>query len=283
MVSQPVCLMTPLQSFSMKRGFVRFLRSGFPPPLEIRTQTHCLAGNRVVGLIYVAPRPDGFCIFKADGTYEGQDRRQHSVFRAGDIYVRRGTSSEPWRQEDVERIIRRLVDFEKESWRAERTRDLEHHISGAFAAASIAKSPIGTLSWDLDSETFARSSLEILRAADEIVVREFTSRAAATCLEALLRHDQSDTVGTIIDRLTLLVALGVYYDKPIGDALPLSANMPETVHLIPITEQGVYVGDHGHRIEIRWYIRDPGHAAQRRGRSQASTTKFHGSLQASGA
>lgn len=63
----------------------------------------------------------------------------------------------------------------------------------------------------------------------------------------------------------------------------LSANMPETVQPIPITEQGVYVGGHGNKIKNRWYINHPGHAAQRRGGCQASAAKFHGSLQASGA
>lgn len=82
------------------------LRQYIDEPFDIRTAVHTIDGHRV-GLLYVAPRADGFCIFKADGQYE-VDGKTKAAFRKGDVYARHGSASEHWQQADVARIRRVL-------------------------------------------------------------------------------------------------------------------------------------------------------------------------------
>jgi hypothetical protein len=74
------------------------MRTWIPEPFDVRVAVHEISG-RLVALIYVAPNPDGFCIFKADGFHDGK-----TVFRAGDVFVRHGSASERWQQTDIARI-----------------------------------------------------------------------------------------------------------------------------------------------------------------------------------
>ena len=78
-----------------------------PRPFEIRCATHYRDGQYYV-IIYVAPHPDGFCIFENDGGY-GEGKTQAIIFRAGDVFARHGTRSERWNQRDIEGIKQRLM------------------------------------------------------------------------------------------------------------------------------------------------------------------------------
>lgn len=74
------------------------IKTWVPEPFDIRVAIHEVSGCRVA-MIYVAPSPDGFCIFKADGFNAGRP-----VFRAGDVFARHGSASERWQQADITRI-----------------------------------------------------------------------------------------------------------------------------------------------------------------------------------
>jgi len=82
------------------------LRAYLDESFDIRTAIHIIDGHRV-GLLYVAPHPDGFCIFSADGNYEEKGKTKQA-FRKGDVCARHGSSSEPWHQRDIDRIRRIL-------------------------------------------------------------------------------------------------------------------------------------------------------------------------------
>ena len=76
---------------------------------ELRVGIHQQQGQTFV-LIYVAPHPDGLCVFERDGSYpDPATGRPHIAFRAGQVFARHGTSSEPWNQHDVATIKRRLA------------------------------------------------------------------------------------------------------------------------------------------------------------------------------
>lgn len=77
-----------------------------PKHSEIRSAIHEHRGQSFV-LIYIAPHPDGFCIFERDGVYQ-DGKEQKFIFRAGEVYARHGTKSERWKQEDQAMIIQRL-------------------------------------------------------------------------------------------------------------------------------------------------------------------------------
>lgn len=78
-------------------------------PFDLRVGIHPYQGQTFV-LIYVAPHPDGFCVFERDGAYlDPVTGKPRMVFRAGQVFARHGTSSEPWNQGDIAAIKRRLA------------------------------------------------------------------------------------------------------------------------------------------------------------------------------
>jgi hypothetical protein len=78
-------------------------------PFELRVAVHTHQGQSFA-VICVAPHPDGFCIFEKDGSYtDPTTGRPQIVFRAGQVFARHGTSSEPWNQHDIAAIKRRLA------------------------------------------------------------------------------------------------------------------------------------------------------------------------------
>jgi hypothetical protein len=80
-----------------------------PKPFELRVATHAYQ-EQSFALVYVAPHPEGFCVFEKDGTYpDPQTGRPRTVFRAGSVFARHGTASEPWNQRDIAIIKQRLV------------------------------------------------------------------------------------------------------------------------------------------------------------------------------
>lgn len=90
------------------------LKKWIAEPFEIRSAVHEINGS-IVALIFAKPHEDGFCIFKADGAYAGNDR---PVFRAGDVFARHGTASERWQQSDIQKIRNRLRQRSEQKDRA---------------------------------------------------------------------------------------------------------------------------------------------------------------------
>jgi hypothetical protein len=77
-------------------------------PFELRVGIHQYQGQSFV-LIYVAPHSDGFCVFTASGNYTEPGKGQRQAFKAGEVYARHGTSSQPWNQHDITAIKQRLA------------------------------------------------------------------------------------------------------------------------------------------------------------------------------
>jgi hypothetical protein len=76
-------------------------------PFELRVAAHSHQGQSYA-LVYVIPHPDGFCIFERDGNYPDPVKGTRTVFQAGQVFARHGTSSEPWNQRDIAAIKQRL-------------------------------------------------------------------------------------------------------------------------------------------------------------------------------
>jgi hypothetical protein len=93
-----------------------------PKPFEIRAATHRHQGQSYA-LVYVAPHPDGFCVFERDGTYS-DGKSQAVTFRAGDVFARHGTRSERWNQRDVA-VIKQRVQTDADRGRDQRTEALD--------------------------------------------------------------------------------------------------------------------------------------------------------------
>lgn len=189
-----------------------------PEPVQIATRTVEIDGERVV-VIHVAPHPSGFAVFKADGNYM-RNEKPATEFRAGDVFIRRGTSSERCRQEDWEGVIERIVVRRKETWRAELREELTH-LGVGVEAQRLAQGPAGALTWQLDSEAFSATIVELLRAGDTIPITLLLDRLVREAQALLQDANRADELETLLDRVAAVAALGLtlYNDELFERAL----------------------------------------------------------------
>jgi hypothetical protein len=176
-----------------------------PEPFEIRCAHYVIEGKHAA-IIYVAPNPEGFCIFKATGNHA-----ERPVFRAGEVYARHGTSSEPWRQADIKKIFEKRIAAEKENWRREFALYLEEAQRGS-QMQMLSRAPAAALTWQLDEENFIGVVTEQLRVGDVIPLTLLINRLP-TEAKTLLTSDRADDFLTLLDRLTCLAALFLNLDK----------------------------------------------------------------------
>jgi hypothetical protein len=149
-----------------------------PAPLEILTSVHDIDGN-TLGVIYVGPSAKGLCVFRADGQYRDANGVDVTVFRQGDVFVRDGTQSRRWQQPDIDRILDRIRNAEKERWREELVDDFRDLMRQGGTEQTLARGPAQALTWQLDESTFLGVITEQLRAGDSIPV---TLLLDAVCL-----------------------------------------------------------------------------------------------------
>ncbi|HZE69308.1 MAG TPA: hypothetical protein VE135_07305 [Pyrinomonadaceae bacterium] len=176
-----------------------------PEPLEVRCAQHSISGQLLV-LFYVGPNPDGFCIFKADGNYPGG-----TAFRAGEVFARHGTSSEPWRQSDIKKVFERRLAAAKEDWRRELAMSLEHTALGS-KAQTLSRAPAAALTWQLDEKTFISIITEQLRNGDTIPLILLMNQLPADAKTLLTSNQETDFL-TLLDRLACLGALFLSLDR----------------------------------------------------------------------
>lgn len=178
-----------------------------PDPFELRCAHYTIQGQRV-GIIYVGPNVEGFCIFKAAGNHSSG-----TCFRAGDVFARHGTSSEPWRQSDIRKIFEKRITAEKENWRREFAVYLEQIQLGS-QTQTLSRAPASTLTWQLDEEAFIGIITEQLRIGDIIPVTLLMNRLPNEA-KALVTSDRPDDFLTLLDRLACLAALFLSLDRSI--------------------------------------------------------------------
>jgi len=176
-----------------------------PEPYELRVAVHEVEAS-LCAVIYVGPNTRGWCIFKRDGTYQRPDGRQVTIFRAGEVFARHGTASERWRQEDIDRILRRLIDREREAWRRGLAEDLQH-VAAASRAQNLAGGPAAGLTWKVDADTFIETVVEQLRQEDDIPLRLLLSRSGAEVGSLMAEEGGAAEIGILLDRLACLAAV----------------------------------------------------------------------------
>jgi hypothetical protein len=78
----------------------KYLGQGY----DVRSAVHTIdVGNSPVkvAIVWMAPHPEGFNVFRTSGDYTDPNGKQKQAFRAGDVYARHGSKSEPWNQADL--------------------------------------------------------------------------------------------------------------------------------------------------------------------------------------
>jgi hypothetical protein len=182
-----------------------------PDTISITTAVHELDGAPVA-IVYVAAHPDGFIVLQRDGDFTDPAGGPRQAFRAGEVYIRRGSSSRVWNHEEASAALQRAMNARRERWRRELTEDLAGVGLGQQAQA-IVRGPAAAFTWQLDNDSFVATVIELLRADDDIALSlgfDAIRRDAA----AAYRAAQLDTLDTIIDRLTSAAAIGISVARP---------------------------------------------------------------------
>lgn len=178
------------------------------PPFDIQTATHAVQNTHLV-LVYVAPHPTSFAVIKQDGHWDEPQKngktRQRFVLRQGDVFVRQGTRSVRWQQNDVERVLQRRDDRLREAAREEAVKTMVAYREG-IQAQQLAAGPTAGISWNLPLATFTDVITELLRRNDRQPL-DLLLVAAPGRTEAAARAGDESEVVSMLDRLISLAAV----------------------------------------------------------------------------
>lgn len=184
-----------------------------PNGVEIRSAVHELAngtGLRAVALVWVGPHPDGWCVFTRNGDYM-EAGRTRTAFRAGEVYARHGTRSEPWNQADIAAARSGLVARAKDSWRAEHAEETRRALQAALSGVAVAAGPSAAFTWHLDRASFEAAAVELIRRDDDVPVRLMLRAAAAEAQRLVLLPGSTGAtdLSVVLDRIAAVAALGL--------------------------------------------------------------------------
>lgn len=133
--------------------------------LEIFVDCPVNCDGKDVGVLTVLRSPHSPLVFERDGQYQlpGQNKSK-TVFRAGDVFVRHGSASERWNQDDIQTIFARVAERERERWLADVLPDVKRLISVALSGTPTLESDPHTLMKG-DAETLERALRAMARMA----------------------------------------------------------------------------------------------------------------------
>ncbi|MFF8639027.1 helix-turn-helix domain-containing protein [Streptomyces pilosus] len=207
---KPVGTLSEAQARSLDEANLRPALRKYIPDLDVRSAWHQVDGAWLV-LIYVAPSPDGWCVFAVEGTHQKPGQKPTVVFRAGEVFTRHGTSSERWQQRDIKALRSRVIARHKEEWRQELRAELRAQGLVSNAAQQVRQRSASSLTWQLDEEVFDAAVLEYLRADDDIPLRQFLLQAPVQA-GSLIDSSPEDFV-TLLNRVASLGAAGLVHQR----------------------------------------------------------------------
>lgn len=218
-----------LDEARLRPKFAKYLAE----PFTIRTATHEVEGN-VFTVIRVEPSPHGIAVIEQIGEYKDGAKGQRRLFVPGDVFVRHGTSSERWTQQDVLALIQRLIAMNKEAWLAEHREDLRRLLAG-IPGLALARGPAKTLDWALDEETFEAIVVEQIRVADRLPLELLLDRLPddSDRLWTSSADSSQEDFRTLLDRLSAIIGLGIRSRKNdlVSDGIRTLVTIYDRVHL----------------------------------------------------
>lgn len=178
-------------------------------PLDISVALHHIGTDSYL-LIGVGPNRDGLRVMPKDGEYETATGPKR-IWSAGDIFVRRGTSSTRANQHEVRGLIERSVASRKEEWRKD--------VLETIRAATPAFEPGGfvNVNVEMPAQSFGAAVTELIRRADKVgldlLLRKTVSNALTLIEEGTGRDARAvaSELGEQLDRLNVIAALSARY------------------------------------------------------------------------
>ncbi|QRY42314.1 ATP-binding protein (plasmid) [Microbacterium hominis] len=188
-------------------------------PLDLSVALHRIDTDSYL-LIGVGPNRDGMRVMPKDGEYETPTGSKR-VWSAGDIFVRRGTSSTRANQHEVRGLMERIIASRKEEWRKE--------VLETIRAATPAFEPGGfvNVNVEMPAQSFGAAVTELIRRADKVgldlLLRKTISSAITLINEGTGRDARAvaSELGEQLDRLNVIAALSARYgfDSAFADSM----------------------------------------------------------------
>lgn len=119
--------------------------------------------GRHLGIITILRSSQAPVVFQKDGQYPAQNGKSKAVFDHGDVFVRHGSRSERWNQNDVQAILARAVERERERWLASVLPDVRRLITSALASEAAAPPLDAREILNQDAATFDQTLRGMLR------------------------------------------------------------------------------------------------------------------------
>lgn len=192
------------------------MRKYLPDSTELRTNVIERDSHTIV-LIYVPPNPAGAAVFRADGQYEKKGKPVVR-FRVSQIFWRDGTRSVPLNQNGLLRLRALIAERDKRDWIAEQQeirREEREAIRAAYESQQTARAPLGAVNLDLESSRLSMAALELVRAHDEIPLKQLSVEAVARA-RALIAADEIEAgLADLLDKLTCLAATFLVYGQTV--------------------------------------------------------------------
>jgi hypothetical protein len=186
------------------------LAENFLPSIRVNATTHSIGGVAVAMIFVGPPNPPAVAIFTKDGQYEAAKGKSTTVFRAGDVFVRRGTKSVRWQYTDLPALLK---PWEAAIRADEQARAVAYaqEVAQGQRGKNLAVGPVGSLTWRLNTADFESSLLEAMRGQDLIVLKKVLLDIVADA-ERLFVERADDDLNQALDRLTSVISLALTYD-----------------------------------------------------------------------
>lgn len=187
-------------------------------PLTIHSRVTEWKEHTVV-ILFVAPNPDGYAVFKAVGQYPkpgGKKGEMKVVFREGEIFWRDGTRSVRISQQGMREVIERRIAGAKEIWMEEqqelRRREREE-IEAGYAGRELAKAPLGTMNLGLSADELRVGVLELVRADDLVGLLYLLNDARPRAMSAIDRNEIETELAELLDKLAAIATVCLEYEQ----------------------------------------------------------------------
>lgn len=179
-------------------------------PIDFGSALHTVQGSSYL-IIGIGPNRDGMRIMQKDGGYEGA-----TVWRQGDVFVRRGTSSMRWSQHEARGVIERVIATRKEEWREDMF-GIERRTT-----PSLDQGGFINISTEMPVDSYTLAVIELIRRRDvvglDVLSRRTINNARSIAEKAAPAATDAPAaaleLGQELNRLNVVATLSARYDAP---------------------------------------------------------------------
>jgi len=132
-------------------------------PIPLFFANRLVHTDRSFALLAVLPLVDRVAVALTDGQFTARSGATENLFRAGDVLVRRGSSSVRWNQDDADWMIERALRSRKDHWLQDFSADFRRLVEIAIPGGPA---PIDERVLKQAPIDFAKTVQSLLRASD---------------------------------------------------------------------------------------------------------------------